>query len=447
MPLPFRPRDACANRSVLLLGLLNKRRSSRLNTVLPMRLNAAIVVLLTSLVAATYGFGIYLFAQLVPDMQASMGFDFSYVGSITASAQLGFLICALLAVWLTPKIGGGWMIVASGVVCALALLLIPLTDDILIIGVLLTLLAGTAATVFVPMVDVVARVTAYRYRGLAMGLVSSGTSYGVAINSLLVPLYSAPGEWRSVWWWVGLLTVAMAILVLLVFKKGGLLSKVTPQPSPPMGVKHAQPTRCLPLLKPWILMIWSMNFLIGFATFPFQTYLSSYLRTELGFDILFSAQVWAVIGFVGMFAGLIVGWLSDRTGLRAAMLLVYGCVITSALIFVVHPTGYWPLVAAGLFSTAFYPIFGLIPAYVSKLASSSAMAVSIFGVANVMQGSGGMLGNYGAGLLANHNGSFAGVYATISAVGVLLIVLTLKLPKEAAEGNAAGLNANYPTAS
>jgi predicted MFS family arabinose efflux permease len=149
-----------------------------------MRLNAAIVVLLTSLVAATYGFGIYLFAQLVPDMQASLGFDFSYVGSITASAQLGFLICALLAVWLTPKIGGGWMIVASGAVCALALLLIPLSNNILVIGALLTLLAGTAATVFVPMVDVVARVTAYRYRGLAMGLVSSGTSYGVAINSL-----------------------------------------------------------------------------------------------------------------------------------------------------------------------------------------------------------------------------------------------------------------------
>lgn len=168
-----------------------------------MRLNAAIVVLLTSLVAATYGFGIYLFAQLVPDMQASLGFDFSYVGSITASAQLGFLLCALLAVWLTPKIGGGWMIVASGAVCALALLLISLTNNILVIGVLLTLLAGTAATVFVPMVDVITRVVAYRYRGLAMGLVSSGTSYGVAINSLLVPMYAAQGEWRSVWWWGG----------------------------------------------------------------------------------------------------------------------------------------------------------------------------------------------------------------------------------------------------
>ena len=66
-----------------------------------MRLNAAVVVLLTGLVAATYGFGIYLFAQLVPDMQASLGFSFAYVGTITAAGQLGFLLCALLAAWLT----------------------------------------------------------------------------------------------------------------------------------------------------------------------------------------------------------------------------------------------------------------------------------------------------------------------------------------------------------
>jgi len=417
------------------------------HVVLTMRLNAAIVVLLTSLVAATYGFGIYLFAQLVPDMQASLRFDFSYVGSITASAQLGFLLCALLAVWLTPKIGGGWMIAGSGAVCAVALLLIPPANDILIIGALLTLLAGTAATVFVPMVDVVARVTAYRYRGLAMGLVSSGTSYGVAINSLLVPLYAARDEWRNVWGWVGLLTVAMTLLVLVVFKKGGLLSANVPPAVPPIPGALVSPDTRAGLIQPWVLMIWTMNFLIGFATFPFQTYLSSYLRIELGFDVQFSAQVWAVIGFVGMFAGLAVGWFSDRTGLRTAMLLVYVCVVTAALIFVINPSGYWPLIAAGLFSIAFYPIFGLIPAYVSKLASSSAMAVSIFGVANVMQGSGGMLGNYGAGLLANHSGSFAGVYATIAGVGAVLIILTLKLPKEVPAIASAGLTVNPQAAS
>ena len=83
----------------------------------------------------------------------------------------------------------------------------------------------------------------------------------------------------------------------------------------------------------------------------------------------------------------------------------------------------------------------------TALASSSAMAVSIFGVANVMQGSGGMLGNYGAGLLANYSGSFAGVYATIAGVGAVLIILTLKLPTEATAAVSAGLGVNHPTAS
>lgn len=402
-----------------------------------MRLNAVVVVLLTSLVAATYGFGIYLFAQLVPDMQASLGFNISYVGAITASGQLGFLLCALLAAWLTPKVGGGWVIVASGVVCALALLLIPLSNNILVIGALLTVLAGTAATVFVPMVEVISKVVAYRYRGMAMGLVSSGTSYGVFINSLLVPIYAPQGEWRTVWWLVGIIALGISATVLWVFKRGGLLGKAQAAAiAEPATAREAAPSLRqaglkAELMKPWVLMVWSMNFLIGFATFPFQNYLASYLRIELGLGVAYTAQIWATIGFVGMFAGLAVGWLSDRIGLRAAMLLVYACVAVAALILLVQPSGYWPVIAAVLFSTAFYPIFGLIPAYVSKLASSAATAVAIFGIANVMQGTGGMLGNYGAGLLASHSGSFSGIYAVIGLVAMLLILLTCKLPREA----------------
>ncbi|MDF5890313.1 MFS transporter [Pseudomonas syringae pv. syringae] len=404
-----------------------------------MRSNTSIVVLLTSLVAATYGFGIYLFAQLVPDMQASIGFDFSYVGAITASGQFGFLVCALLAAWLTPRVGGGWVIFGSGVVCGVALLLIPLTDNIFVIGALLTLLAGTAATVFVPMVDVISKVVAYRYRGMAMGLVSSGTSYGVFINSLLVPIYAPQGEWKTVWWLVGLLTVVMAASVFWIFKSAGLFKKeqYSTENSDPATATIEFPhrrarffSRESELMKPWVLSIWAMNFLIGFSTFPFQNYLSSYLRTELGFGVEYTAQIWAAVGFVGMFSGLAIGWLSDKTGLRAAMLLVYVCVILAALIFVFYPIGYWPLVAGVLFAAAFYPIFGLIPAYVSKLATSTSMAVAIFGIANVMQGTGGMLGNYGAGLLASHSETFSGVYAAICLVGGVLIVLTITLPTE-----------------
>lgn len=395
-----------------------------------MRINALIVLLLTGLVAATFGFGIYLFAQLVPDMRASLGFDISYVGTITASGQFGFLLCALLAAWLTPRVGGGWVIFGSGVVCAAALLLIPLTHDILLIGALLTILAGTAATVFVPMVDVISRTVAFKYRGMAMGLVSSGTSYGVFINSLLVPLYAPQDEWRMVWWIVGLITLVLAIGVALVFKRARLFVVKAEAAAPDDSAAQVGKTA---LMQPWVLTVWAMNFLLGFSTFPFQNYLSSYLRTELGFNVTYAANIWASIGLVGMFAGLALGWLSDRVGLRIAMLLVYGCVALAALILVIHPAGYWPLVAGVLFALAFYPIFGLIPAYVSKMAGSAALAVTIFGVANILQGVGGMIGNFSGGVLASFNGSFVGVYVGIALVAVLLAGLTLRLPKEASE--------------
>jgi predicted MFS family arabinose efflux permease len=391
-----------------------------------MRANALIVLLLTGLVAATYGFGIYLFAQLVPDMRASLGFDIAYVGTITAAGQAGFLASALLAAWLTPRVGGAWVIFGSGAVCALALLLLPLAQSVVLIGLLLTILAGTAATVFVPMVDVIARAVPYKYRGMAMGLVSSGTSYGVFINSLLVPFYAPQGEWRTVWWIVGVITVVLVAGVFLVFKRARLLVREPEDDSD--GAPRKSVLR--EALQGWVYTVWSMNFLIGFSTFPFQNYLSSYLRTELHFGVEYTAQIWASIGFVGMFSGLALGALSDRIGLRGAMLMVYVCVAMAAVILVITPTDYWPMVAGVVFAVAFYPIFGLIPAYVSKMARGAALAVTIFGIANIMQGVGGMLGNYCAGLLASLSGSFVAVYGVIAGVAVVLAVLTVCLPNE-----------------
>ncbi|KAB0495823.1 MFS transporter [Pseudomonas vancouverensis] len=410
-----------------------------------MSIKAVIVLLLTALVAATYGFGIYLFAQLVPDMRAALGFDFAYVGAITAAGQFGFLVAALFAAWLTPRVGGGRVILGSGVVCALALLLVPLARNILLIGALLTVLAGTAATVFVPMVDVISRSVPFRYRGMAMGLVSSGTSYGVFINSLLVPIYAPSGEWRSVWWWVGGITVVAAALVWLVFQRAGLLSRPTPAQVPEReGLPSSRLfSRDSEIIKPWVLSVWAMNFLVGFSTFPFQNFMSSYLRTELGFSVDFTAQIWGTMGLVGMFAGLAVGWLSDRAGLRTAMLMVYGGVVAAALILVFYPQGYWPLIAGVLFSLAFYPIFGLIPAYVSKMATTPAMAVAIFAVANVMQGTGGMLGNYSAGWLASYSATFTGVYSSIAVVGLILMVITLRLPAARTQAEPDNLEASH----
>ncbi|WP_119460407.1 MFS transporter [Rhodospirillaceae bacterium SYSU D60014] len=404
---------------------IQERRPSALTGLL-------ITVQLTSFVAATYGFGIYLFSQLVTDMRADLGFDYKVVGTITAAGQFGFLVFAMIGAWLAPRIGGGQVVIGSVALCGACLVLLPMTDSILVIGLLLTILGGTAASVWVPMVEIVSRAIAYRHRGKVLGLVSSGTSYGVFANSLLVPIFVLNDNWRGVWYAVGFGTLMVTVIALFTFWRLGLFHR---EPEGRSGRPAAVEGRrgmlagAREVMVPWVLVIWAITFMNGFSTLPFQNYLSPYLREELGFAVDFAASVWGVIGFIGMFAGFVVGWLSDKTGVRLALLFAYVCVFLSAMILVAAPVGHLPVVAGVLFAIAFYPIFGLVPAYVAKTAKGAA-ATAIFGVANVTLGIGGMTGNYLAGMLKNLTDTFLWIYVAIAVSAVILGLLSIILPRE-----------------
>ncbi|MER7027838.1 MULTISPECIES: MFS transporter [Streptomyces] len=406
-----------------------------------------VTVLLTSFVAATYGFGFYLFAQIVTDMRKDLGFGYTVVGTITAAGQLGFLLFALLGTWLSTRIGGGQVVIGSVGLCGLCLVLLPVTDSIVVIGILLAILGGTAASVYVPLVEIVGRVIDYRHRGKVLGLVSSGTSYGVFVNSLLVPSFVQHDNWRGLWYSVGAGTLMVTAVATFTFFRLGLFRSEEPAPDQPESGAPARNTSARAgwrmVLVRWVVIIWTMKFLNGFACMPFQNYLSPYLREGLGFHIEFAAQVWGTIGVIGMFAGFAVGWLSDRIGVRASLVICYTLFFTSAVLLVVAPVGFLPMVSGVLFALAFYPIYGLVPAYVSKSVSGAAATV-IFGVTNVTQGVGGILGNYTAGLLKNLTGSFMWYYVVIAVATVVLGTLTLRLPREGSPESAIGKETPTP---
>ena len=388
--------------------------------------SVAVTVLLTGFVAATYGFGFYLFAQLVPDMRRDLGFGYGTVGTITAAAQCGFLAFAILGGWLTPRIGGGLVVLGSAAACGLCLLLLSTVQAVPPMAVLLILMGGTAASVYVPMIELVARVVPFHHRGKVLGLVSSGTSYGVFLNSLLVPRFVAAGDWRGVWLTVGLVTLGIAAAAAFTFWRVGLMSSATWDGTARTGAEGPGAK----LVVPWVALIWAMTFLNGLSMLPFQTYLSPYLREELGFSVDFAAEVWATLGLIGMVAGFAVGWISDKAGVRFALVLSYACVAGAAAILTLAPTGVLPMVAGVLFALAFYPVFGLIPAYVSK-ATDGATSTRIFSIANVTLGVGGICGNSGAGLLKDVTGSFVPIYGIVAVIALGLIGASLALPPEA----------------
>ena len=313
----------------------------------------------------------------------------------------------------------------STTVCGICLLLVPSTHSVVLLAALLATMGGMAASVFVPMIDLVGRVVSPANRGFAMSLVSSGTSYGVVIDSVLVPLFPG-GRWRTVWDIVGLATLVTVALAFVVFRRADLFRLGGSGAAG--GPAGGQADGGIRAAMPWVLVIWALSFLNGLSTYPFQNYLSPYLREELGFTVSYAASVWGTIGVVGTVAGLSVGWLSSRLGLQSAILFCYLCFLLAGAILAFAPTAQLSLLSGVLFSLGFYPIFGLLPAYASHR-TSAATAVSIFGLGNVAQGLGGMTGNFGAGIIKTTTHSFSGIYLTFAGLALLCILLAMILPR------------------
>ena len=109
--------------------------------------------------------------------------------------------------------------------------------------------------------------------------------------------------------------------------------------------------------------------------------------------------------------------------------------LTSCLLLHGSQSGWMPFAAAVLFGLSFYPIYGLVPAYVGRISTVS-QATLIFGLANVFQGGGGVVGNLVGGSVATHTAWLPNYYLLLGAGAFVLAAATLLLPSDRARPDA-----------
>ena len=390
-----------------------------------------IVVLFTAFIGVTYGFGIYLFPAAVESIRRDIPFSYTSLGWLTGFVQAGFLVSSLLAGFLTLRFGAINLILFSLILCIGSLAALVFANSVLAIAVPIMLLGVCASLIWVPMVEVAREIISPKNRGKALGLMSSGTSYGVFVNSVLLVSVMPAHGWRALW------AVSVVIVVVLTAYAtvrlrclcGHRHRQESARPAAPVGGL----ARIASLPRILVGMILLTMFCNGFACTSFQTYLSPYLIGEVGLENSGAALAWRIIGFVGMFGGFLMGALADRITLRRGMIVSYLilCVATIALvsgeadglrIYLIHLSS----VAFGL---SFYSIFGLMPAYISHAFHSGNAAV-VFAFGNVALGVGGVVGNLTGGYTRDFSGSFDVLYILILAATVLSIVITAFMPCE-----------------
>ena len=392
---------------------------SRTNTI-------SISLLLTGIMATTYGFGVYLFPLILVDIKTELAISYAEIALITGISQMGYMIGSFFCSLASSKLNSFTIILGSASFSGICLLSMSLVNNIWLICVLLLLLRAFSAAVWVPMVEIVSQKIDFNYRSTVLSIASGGGNYGIFLNGIMC-LYLIPRfGWRSIWVATGVITICIVLGSYFFFRNINLHS----YPSRPKKlILKVNPTSKYILFEPTTISLLIIIFLSGLLFIPFLTYLIPFLREELNFSIQFSGSIWSLIGLIGMGSGIILGVIADRVGIKSVLLFVSISTSVSALLLCFTTVPSLILLSSILFALVCNSIFGLPPAYISKVYPPEKITV-FYGIANFIMGLGMKLGNYLGGWMKSLNGSFFSLYLSIGLTVLLLIPLTLILPKE-----------------
>ncbi|MGI9461058.1 MAG: MFS transporter [Alphaproteobacteria bacterium] len=389
------------------------------------------IALFTSYLSATYGFGVWLFPAIAPEIMKTIDFSYQQMGIATASAQMAFFIFAIASGYITNWIGELRLSRIGVLIAFLSLGGLIIAKDFWLISIFLVLLGGSAAVVWIPMVMVAKQFFPKKHRGKALVIISSGPSYGIFINSILIHYLLDNFGWRSLWLATCLIAFFIYLLSLVMFrqviKSSAIKNKKTiaTQKSPSIiAALKSQPRNMT-------LIIIFMLFLNGLTCLPYLTYLSSWLVDEKNFDIKQTADLWRILSMVGMASGILMALLTDKISIKRTLILTY-IILSLSLICLIATSGgmmLLPYLSVILFSLSFYPIYGLVPAYITRIYHKNHATV-FFSFGNIALGMGAFLGNGAGGILKDMSGTFLPIYMIILLGALLSILLGVMMKNE-----------------
>ncbi|MDP6774305.1 MAG: MFS transporter [Rhodospirillales bacterium] len=395
---------------------------------------------LTLSIAASHGFGFFLFPALLPATRAEVGLTYTSAAYITAAAQAAYMVGSVAAMTLGPRIGAGRLMLGTTCLTAACLFALAGADSAPTIGILIATLAASAALNWTSIAALSGHHVPVNRRALALAVVSSGTAWGVSINgvsvSFVVPAWGVAGAWTL----AGGLALATAALAGLVLARRGALgpptatptvvspdTEGTPEPAPSSAWRAA----LWWLRKPAVFYACLFSALIGLSAMPYSTYLGAYLQGEVGHPATLAGAVWSLIGFSGVAAGLGVGWFATRYGVRASLCTSFLLFFAGALILVLSPHPPVVFAASVFYGIMYFTFWGLIAAYVTR-AFTPETSMRVIGASLICFGTVGALANWAGGLWAASGGSFAVLYGVVAGLALIMALLAFGMPRREA---------------
>lgn len=371
----------------------------------------------------SHGFGMFLFAALMPFMRESIDISAWQLATIGALTQVAYLGGAMLLGLVGHRLGTGRLALLTGITTSSLLFCMSQLRDPMLISLTLTCLAASAAISWGCIVEIVSRCARPELRSTYMSCASSGTAWGYALNGLLILVVVPSLGWQSSWQVAGLFGL------LVVALTSHMLRDLTTAPaSQAAGLNPAD--AAIPTSKLFATIIGERTalfaclicLLVGFTTMPFSYWLNTYLD-ELSLPAALGGYTWATVGGTGMVAGFIIGKLADRKGHGTALMVISSGFALGLLAFVYDP-GKCALVAGFGYGLMYFPMWGIVAGWVNRHYTSTA-TMQISGICMVTFGLGGTLGNLLAGYIRETIGSLHDVFFVLTAASLLQVALAI----------------------
>jgi predicted MFS family arabinose efflux permease len=386
-----------------------------------------IIAVSTAVVLGALGFARFGYTMILPSMKQGLGLSESQAGDLATSNMIGYLVLAVTSGLLASRFGPRIIITIFMLVTSLGMLATGLAPSFS--WALLTCLVmgfGSAGS-NVPVMGLVSAWFSAERRGLASGIVVSGSSFGLLITGLLIPAilrrYDNSG-WRISWVFLAVLGALIAVLCWLFLRDRPSDSEPNP----------AQRSRSSPLQwgliykTPSIWLLGGIYVLFGFSYIIYATFFARYLVSEAGFTIETAGALWSTVGTLSIVSGFIWGSVSDLVGRKYGLAIVY---LLQGLCYVLF--GLWkapagPYVSALLFAVTAWSIPAIVAATAGDLLGAR-LAPAALGFITLFFGVGQAAGPFVAGRIAESSGSYTIAFVTAGiAAGLGAAVSIAALP-------------------
>ncbi|MCU0559020.1 MAG: MFS transporter [Desulfobacterales bacterium] len=390
---------------------------------------------------AAHGFGRMAYTLLLPAMKDGLSFDYTQLGLLGTGNFVGYLSMAIIGGFLAARFGTRIVITLALVLLGATLILTGLAHSFhFALGMrFLTGLGNGAA--YVPAMALGSAWFAMNRRGFATGIVSGGIGAGTLISGLLVPpiltAYGAEG-WRHAWFILGGIALVIAAVVCVLVRsrpeeKG--LAPVGAQntaalPAGPAGPKVSALQWSSVYRKGAVWYLGLVYFFYGASYIIYMTFFAAYLVKEMGATPAYAGGLWAMVGALSTFCGVIWGAISDRLGRSRGAALAYFVLAAAYAVFalVKAPPGFY--LSAVLFGLSAWSIPTIMAAAAGDFVGPR-LAPAGLGFITLFFGIGQALAPAFGGYLADLSGSFTLPFLVAAGISLAGTAASLFLKKPA----------------